>query len=291
MEPSNASGIPQGKFEPSSEDYCSIATDKEAPACSNKFNVYCQRGEDCQIHVWCVSSLRAGVEEQICTRNEIGKYEDIGELPGFCTNRRAIKELQTSIGELRRVCVLGDAEWTGEEYRTKACNFVHAMYRYGNDVSERSMFMVPEASGRVGSKGLGRNLSMVVDTFVDEFVRRNIASSICCDLPTNSSDPEKLGYYYECVAEFGFNHIIVIGEMLYGLLFLDCYGRVFQWENMEQVLWPVGDSLEDVKSHEDLVVWTVEDGVVYEESIDSLKPRKTSSVKGTKNNRSKKKKR
>ncbi|CAB4420119.1 unnamed protein product [Rhizophagus irregularis] len=154
MEPSNASGIPQGKFEPSSEDYCSIATDKEAPACSNKFNVYCQRGEDCQIHVWCVSSLRAGVEEQICTRNEIGKYEDIGELPGFY-----------------------------------------------------------------------------------------------------------------------------------------CYGRVFQWENMEQVLWPVGDSLEDVKSHEDLVVWTVEDGVVYEESIDSLKPRKTSSVKGTKNNRSKKKKR
>ncbi|CAB4480474.1 unnamed protein product [Rhizophagus irregularis] len=186
MESSNASGIPQGKFEPSSEDYCSIATDKQAPACSNKFNVYCQR-EDCQIHVWCVSSLRAGVEEQICTRNEIGKYEDIGELPGFCTNRRAIKELQTSIGELRRVCVLGDAEWTGEEYRTKAY----------------------------------------------------------------------------------------------------CYGRVFQWENMEQVLWPVGDSLEDVKSHEDLVVWTVEDGIVYEESIDSLKPRKT---KGTKNNRSKKKK-
>ncbi|PKK59503.1 hypothetical protein RhiirC2_762618, partial [Rhizophagus irregularis] len=33
---------------------------------------------------------------------------------------------------------------------------------------------------------------------------------------------------------------------------------------MEQVLWPVGDSLEDMKPYKDLVVWTVEDGIVYE---------------------------
>ncbi|RGB40465.1 hypothetical protein C1646_687788 [Rhizophagus diaphanus] len=150
-----------------------------------------------------------------------------------------------------------------------------------------SMSILREASGRVESNGLGGSSYMLVDTFVDESVRRNIASSIRCDLPANSCDPEMLNHYYECVAEFGFNHIIVIGEMLYGLLFLDCYGRVFQWENMEQVLWPMGDSLEDSKSHEDLVVWTVEDGVVYEESKDSLEPR---DVKGTKNKRSKKKK-
>ncbi|RGB43343.1 hypothetical protein C1646_749915 [Rhizophagus diaphanus] len=253
-------------FELSSKDYHSIATDKEAPTCSSKFKLHCQRGEDCQIHVWCVDSLQAGVEKRICTQNENEEYENIGKLSGFCTNERAIKDLQTTIGELRRVCV------------------------YRHDVSERTMCMVPKGSERVESKGLGYDLSMVVDTFVDESVRRNLASSIWCDLSINSSDPEKLSYYYECVAEFGFNHIIVIGEMLYGLLFLDCYGRVFQWENMEQVLWPVGDSLENTKSHEDLVIWTVEDGVVYEKPADSLKPRKITSVKGTKNNRSKKKK-
>uniref|UniRef100_U9TCX8 Uncharacterized protein n=1 Tax=Rhizophagus irregularis (strain DAOM 181602 / DAOM 197198 / MUCL 43194) TaxID=747089 RepID=U9TCX8_RHIID len=142
--------------------------------------------------------------------------------------------------------------------------------------NEKSICILPTASEQVGLEGLNGSLYMVVDTFVDESVRRNLASSILCDLPTNSADPEKLGCYYKCIAEFGFNHIIVIGEMLYGLLFIDCYGRVFQWEDMEQVLWPVGDSLEDMKPYKDLVIWTVEDGVVYEESKDSLKP---SSVK------------
>ncbi|PKY48668.1 hypothetical protein RhiirA4_404636, partial [Rhizophagus irregularis] len=40
---------------------------------------------------------------------------------------------------------------------------------------------------------------------------------------------------------------------------------------MEQVLWPVGDSLEDMKPYKDLVIWTVEDGVVYEESKERYK--------------------
>ncbi|GBC53883.2 uncharacterized protein OCT59_004311 [Rhizophagus irregularis] len=35
-----------------------------------------------------------------------------------------------------------------------------------------------ESSGRTESEGLGRSVSMVVDTFVDESVRRNIAVSI-----------------------------------------------------------------------------------------------------------------
>ncbi|RIA99381.1 hypothetical protein C1645_811635 [Glomus cerebriforme] len=257
----DSSKVGQEKFEISNKNYYSNATKQEAE-----------------------------VEEQTCNRNEIENYEDISKLSRFCTNGERIKEMQISIGELRRVCVLGDVKWTEKELRTKACNYVLAMHRYRNNISKKSIYIMPEASKQVESKGLSGSLSMVVDTFVDESIRHNLASSIWCDLPTNSSDPKKLGYYYECVAEFGFNHIIVIGEMLYGLLFIDCYGRVFQWENMEQVLWPVGNSLEDVKSHEDLVVWTVEDDIVYEDSRDSLKPRKPSSVKSTKNNRLKKKK-
>ncbi|PKK60514.1 hypothetical protein RhiirC2_761719 [Rhizophagus irregularis] len=62
---------------------------------------------------------------------------------------------------------------------------------------------------------------------------------------------------------------------------------------MEQVLWPVGNSLEDMIPYEDLVIWTVEDGVVYEESKDSLIPdslKEKGTKKGTKNKRSRKKK-
>lgn len=82
---------------------------------------------------------------------------------------------------------------------------------------------MPEASGLVGSKGLGGSLLMIVDTFVSESVRCNIASSIRYDLDINGADPERLDNFYECVVEFGFDHIIVIGEIVYGMLFLDCY--------------------------------------------------------------------
>ncbi|GES80607.1 hypothetical protein GLOIN_2v1883854 [Rhizophagus clarus] len=43
-----------------------------------------------------------------------------------------------------------------------------------------------------------------------------------------------------------FNHIIIIGECYAGLLFLDCYGRVFEWNNsMCGILWPLGDYLNE----------------------------------------------
>ncbi|CAB4384407.1 unnamed protein product [Rhizophagus irregularis] len=264
MDSSKTDYIPRGKLETSSDYDYSNATERETPAFCTKFNVHCQEGEDCQIHVRYVSSLRAGIEEPICNRHENEKNEDTGIFSEFCTNRRRIKNMQTLFGKLRRVCILEDAKREEEESSAKACNYVLALHSNENDVSERSMCILPTASERVGSEGLGDSLYMVVDTFVDESVRRNLASYILCDLPTNSADPDKLGCYYKCVAEFGFNHIIVIGEMLYGLLFIDCYRRVFQWEDMEQVLWPVGDSLEDMKPYKDLVVWTVEDGIVYE---------------------------
>lgn len=64
---------------------------------------------------------------------------------------------------------------------------------------------------------------MIVDTFVSKSVHCNIASSIRYDLDINGADPERLDNFYECVVEFGFDHIIVIGEIVYGMLFLDCY--------------------------------------------------------------------
>jgi hypothetical protein len=84
------------------------------------------------------------------------------------------------------------------------------MYGDNNNVSERSIHIILEASGRVGSKGLGSSLFIVVDTFIDKSVRHNIASSIWCNLPTNSRDLEKLDHDYEFVTEFEFNRILDI---------------------------------------------------------------------------------
>jgi len=47
------------------------------------------------------------------------------------------------------------------------------------------------------------------------------------------------------VQEFGFDHIILIGKRDYGILFLDCYGRVFVLNDMSGVLWPRGNSLDE----------------------------------------------
>uniref|UniRef100_U9U1Q9 Uncharacterized protein n=1 Tax=Rhizophagus irregularis (strain DAOM 181602 / DAOM 197198 / MUCL 43194) TaxID=747089 RepID=U9U1Q9_RHIID len=60
------------------------------------------------------------------------------------------------------------------------------------------------------------------------------------------NDPRELIYYINRVAEFGFNHIIIVGETEYGMIFIDCYGRVFMWDDESPMLWPLGNSPEEV---------------------------------------------
>ena len=50
------------------------------------------------------------------------------------------------------------------------------------------------------------------------------------------------------------------------MIFLDCYGRVFQWENMSQTLWPLGDSPEEASKglvKRDQLSWVEDNGTVY----------------------------
>ena len=63
-----------------------------------------------------------------------------------------------------------------------------------------------------------------------------VATFLCLEL---QSEPQE-----NYIKKFGFNHIIIIRARYCGLLFLDCYGRVFKWENSMSILW----SLEDYSS-------------------------------------------
>ena len=139
--------------------------------------------------------------------------------------------LQLSFGELYRVSTLGIANWTSEE---KECNYVYVKHERKNG-SDRLVFNMSEDSEHNVSEGLGRNVSMVVNIFVDESIHHNITASIYITL-VDSKDLEMLNYFYEFVAEFGFKHIIVIRKIQYGLLFLDYYGRVFKCDETRQVL-------------------------------------------------------
>jgi hypothetical protein len=51
------------------------------------------------------------------------------------------------------------------------------------------------------------------------------------------------------------------------MIFLDCYGRVFQLDDESQFLWPLGDSPEEAQKYSpfgDKLAWFVENGVVRE---------------------------
>ncbi|PKC01744.1 hypothetical protein RhiirA5_381489 [Rhizophagus irregularis] len=172
--------------------------------------------------------------------------------------------MRLSFGELCRVGTLGIAKRTNKEIQ---CNYVYTMHEYKND-GDGLVSNMSESSEQNESEGLGLSVSMVVCTFVDESICRNIAASIHITL-IDSKDLEKHDNFYEYIAEFGFEHIIVIGETYNGLLFLDCYGRVLKWQEMQLAIWPLGNSLEEVelklKSNRlDRVIWTVKyDGIKY----------------------------
>jgi hypothetical protein len=102
---------------------------------------------------------------------------------------------------------------------------------------------VPSVSVRNENDGLAsasNNSSILVNTFAE---RSRFASFIGHEFFTDS-EAEDLTDYIACVEEFGFNHIIIIGEVDFGMIFLDCYGRIFKWDDENQILWPLGD-LED----------------------------------------------
>jgi len=266
MAHSEANYISRGKPETfNTKDYGNATNRKISSLCCEP-DVHYPEGEDSQVPVWHVNPL---FKQRESSRKERRDYEDIGMVSRFCSNTRRSGGLWTSFGELCRVGTLGVAEWT----KGKMCNYVYPKHKHENG-RDGPVYEMSESSVQSESKGLGCNNNvLVVDTFVDESVRCKIASSICNHLSTNS-DLGTLDYFYEWVAEFGFDHIIVIGEVLYaGLLFLDCYGRVFKWEEMDQILWPLGNSLEEVESRlkanerRGRVVWTAEYGSVMCKTI------------------------
>ncbi|KAF0388439.1 hypothetical protein F8M41_011044 [Gigaspora margarita] len=252
-------------------------TKYDTPPSENKSHVFTTKGKSEKVHVRCVDSLRVftTVEYNTKTHCDNGtrvKSEndaDIVESFKYCPDQRAIHLLQASFGKLCRIGILGGTTWT-EKIQTKPCRFVLARPCITEETRRtieglRSMYSMSKRIEH--DESLRNNTLMVVDMFEDESSRRHLASSIGCELPVDSDDPKELTYYMANVAQFGFDHIIIIGEIENGMIFLDCYGRVFQWEEECQMLWPLGNSLEEAMSNDEKnqVPWYWEyDGAVYE---------------------------
>ena len=94
--------------------------------------------------------------------------------------------------------------------------------------------------------GYCNNSHMVVETIMKSN-RCDIANSFGYKLHDDNQEDyiryikEELIGYIEEVKEYGFDHIIIIGKLYYGMLFLDCFGRVFNLDGMTDALWFLGD--------------------------------------------------
>ncbi|RHZ60309.1 hypothetical protein Glove_355g80 [Diversispora epigaea] len=233
------------------------------------------------------------------TRNKSEEYVNITAEFRACPNQTRIENLQVTFGKLFRIGTLENTIWT-KKILTKPCNYVLA---HLNPTQENGKTIeVQESTSKISRYGKKNEvfcniMFMTVDTFANDSDRRNIAFFIGCGLPGDSDDPEELLSYMMGVAKFGFNHIIIIGEIEYGMIFLDCYGRVFLWEDMSQMLWPMGNSLEDARLNDgkdNLYRIALNDGTVeeFERSPEPSKSFKSISThaKKRKNKNSKKKK-
>ncbi|CAB4420246.1 unnamed protein product [Rhizophagus irregularis] len=187
-----------------------------------------------------VSSLPYGCERS-SNRIKIQNADiNAGIGSGVCPNQRTIEILQSSFGKLRRIGTFAGYEWT-TELLSRTCQFVYANPCESN-CDQGSLLQMPVYDGTNDSISSCNNRRILVDTFESKSDRHNIATSIGCNQLTDE-DPKNLTFYISDVAEFYFDHIIIIGEVNYAMLFLDCFGRVFLWESESQLLYPLRDSL------------------------------------------------
>jgi hypothetical protein len=242
-------------------------TKNRIPCLHCKFNmgILTKGGEDNEVHVQCPSLLQESIQKEDGKQHQISNTIESECNEGvtidltYCPNFRRIKSLQTSFG---RLCQIGNMGSITQ--RNKLCRLVLPHPNSAQEVelisyNQKSVSIMSNCDKNDVSSQSCSDSFMVVEMFVRKQDRWRMAFTFGYDLPFDSRDPKKLFEltdYMEHVAEFGFNHIIIIGEVNYGMVFIDCYGRLFHWEDTCQILWP--------RESDDGLPWFVDDdGNVY----------------------------
>ncbi|CAG8705608.1 12437_t:CDS:2, partial [Funneliformis caledonium] len=123
-------------------------------------------------------------------------------------------------------------------------------YPYTRNWKSSAVHKMSESNRHESSYALKSSI-MVVEKIKNECDRNRIATSVERDLLSKESYHTE---YLKSIKEFGFNHIIIVGERDFKMLFIDCYGRIFEWDFINFLLWPLGNYLEDKPR----VAWGVE---------------------------------
>ncbi|CAG8627584.1 2401_t:CDS:2, partial [Funneliformis mosseae] len=168
---------------------------------------------------------------------------------------------------LRELCqnsALDSTLWI--EILKKLCKLIFPDNNNRESEDQASMSQVQVGSEDNKMLGLRNDLSnslMLVEMITCESDICRIASYI--DLEIKAKAPlEDLIIYIEHVKWYSFNHIIINGELYCGMLFLDCYSCLFEWNHMEYLLLLLGDYLKKNFQLDPAVAWGTADGFVFE---------------------------
>ncbi|CAH1767694.1 11418_t:CDS:2 [Entrophospora sp. SA101] len=252
------------------------------PPIHSKPHIFNPEREDCKIHVRGIDSLwdsknetneRANIrKKQTGIRDE---SENDANIVFKCPNQRRIRELQSTLGQLLRIGTLEGSAWTEKTPKTPCCLV------FPDDQSEKkyensSLYYV--SAGNELNESSCNNPLIVVEKIMSESDSFRVATSLHLKLQSESPQDDVIRYvkedltcYIKEIKRYGFDHIIIIGERYCGMLFLDCYGRVFDLDSMMNVLWFLGNYFEIMSKESETgrVAWDVlDDGTIFE--IDKL---------------------
>jgi len=244
---------------------------------NNKFNDFSGKRGDNPVHVRGISSqwetIGQHVQQQHANSDEENrKNTGIQMVDLSCSDR--IRGLSPSLGQLLRVYTLESIAWDEK----KPCHLVLPDNRpkIRKNEDNASMWQVSASDEKNEILGYRNNFPMVIETIMNPN-RCYIANSLGYKLHDKDQEDyisyikEELIGYIEEVNRYGFDHIIIIGELNYGMLFLDCFGRVFNLDGMTDAIWFLGDYFKVVERvaeglKTDRVPWILDpdEGIIVE---------------------------
>jgi len=178
---------------------------------------------------------------------EDAETEDIQRFGSSCPNTATIETLSPFLGKLCRIGTVGGTA----ESRWRSCQHILPNYWCKKDGSEGPMPHVSGGSALVEPQAHRNNSPMVIDVIADESDRERIVDFVHMKIDKGSDftncmkEGSLLNDFMKHIQKYGFDHIIIIAELEDGILFLDCYGRVFEWNISVNALFPCGNSLEE----------------------------------------------
>uniref|UniRef100_U9SZM7 Uncharacterized protein n=2 Tax=Rhizophagus irregularis TaxID=588596 RepID=U9SZM7_RHIID len=204
-------------------------------------------------------------KQQIGSGIENENSQSIKRVPfGCCPNTERVRIMQASLGKLCRDYGLDSTPWT--QIPKKSCKLVLPDDIDGDSDDQTSMSQMQMNSKDDEMLEVltdPKNSLILVEMIACESDICRVSSSIGFEIKIKVP-LENLIVYIKRVKEYGFNHIIIIGELYCGMLFLDCYGRLFEWDHMQYLLFPLGDYLKKDFQINPAIAWKAAGEFVFE---------------------------